>query len=303
MAKIPPLRALAVFETAARCGSFWQAARELGITTSAVSHQIRMLERFLDRKMFVRMNRGVRLTIEGAAYFETIHDAYQLIGDGTRKLLDQPAEESLTVRCGVSFGLRWLTPRIPLFLSEYPDIDLQVLTPTGSWDARKPPADIEIRYGLAELPGMLVEPLFEENIIPLCSPALLKGRRSLRDPKDLAGFRLIDSEINVIDWAHFLASHNITLSAYSRLKFDNVLLALQAAVSGLGIALEGDFLAGEELATGRLIVPPALRQLKARKSLRSLVVSEANSHSERVVIFRDWLFRMLDPESNNPVSV
>lgn len=147
-----------VFEAAARCGSFGNAGQELGITTSAVSHQIRVLETFLGRPLFVRLNRGVQLSIEGAAYLESIRDAYELIDEGTRKILGRPVVESLVVRCGVSFGLRWLTPRIPLFLSEFPEIDLQVVTPSVPRDARMPAVDVEIRYGVAEQPGMHVEP-------------------------------------------------------------------------------------------------------------------------------------------------
>lgn len=292
----PPLRSLAVFEAAARRGSFGKAAQELSITTSAVSHQIRVLETALGRELFVRLHRGVRLTIDGAAYYESIHAAWKRIDEGTRKIQKRPSAERLIVRCGVSFGVRWLMPRIPLFLAEHPEIDLQVMTPTVPRDARMPIVDVEIRYAAVEQPGLHVEPLFEEVILPLCSPTLLKERPALREPKDLANFRLIDSDISVINWANFLSVNRIALSDFSRLKFDNILLALQAAVSGLGIALEGEFLAGEELATGRLIVPPALRGLTIRKSLRSLVVPESQLQSEKVVLFRNWLFHMFEQE-------
>lgn len=293
MSQRPPLRSLVVFEAAARCGSFSKAGQELGITTSAVSHQIRLLETFLGRPLFVRLNRGVQLSIEGASYLESVRDAYELIDAGTQRLLGRPVVESLVVRCGVSFGMRWLMPRIPLFLSEFPEIDLQVVTPSVPRDSRSPPVDVEIRYGVADQPGMRVEPLFEENVLPLCSPSLLKGRHMLREPKDLAAFRLIDSDISVINWAHFLSVNRIALEGFSRLKFDNILLALQAAASGLGIALEGEFLAGEELATGRLIVPPALRGLTIRKPLRSLVTPEIHPRSDKIDLFREWLHRML----------
>jgi LysR family glycine cleavage system transcriptional activator len=289
----PPLRTLSFFEAAARCGSFRIAAQELHITTSAVSHQIRKLETFVGKPLFVRHGRGVKLTIEGAAYFEAIRAAYERIDEGTNKVCHNSSRETLTIRCGVSFGLRWLLPRIQLFISQYPDIDLQIYTPTAFHDASIPPIDVEIRYGPVIETGLCVEPLLEETILPLCSPALIKNRNILREPKDLSAFRLIDSEVSVVNWAQFISANRIPISNYSTLKFDSILLGLQAAVSGLGIALEGDFLAGEDLAAGRVIVPPALRQLAIRRSLRSFVVQEPNSGVDKIMVFRDWLFKML----------
>ncbi len=293
MSRHPPLRALAVFEAAARNGSFLRAADELNITKSGISHHIKALEDFLETKLFIRLNRGVRLTVEGVTYYESIHEAYRHINDGTQHLLGKPQRETLTVQCGVSLGYLWLTPRLPLFLSENPGIDLRIVTPTAKLEDHSEAVDIEIRYGPTSEPGMHVESLFEENIVPMCSPAILKGS-SLRDPEDLSKFRLIDSELSEYSWSSWLSANRIGISDFSRLQFDHVMLALQAAVSGLGIALEGDILASEELATGRLVVPPALRGLVARKSLRNFVVPETQANTRKVQIFRDWLFRMID---------
>jgi LysR family glycine cleavage system transcriptional activator len=90
LAKHPPLRSLAVFEAAARNSSFWRAADELNITKSGVSYHIRALEEFLDTELFVRLNQGVRLTVKGVTYFESIHEAYRHIEDGTTRLLGSP---------------------------------------------------------------------------------------------------------------------------------------------------------------------------------------------------------------------
>ncbi len=292
MSKLPPLRSLAVFESAARNGSFWQAADELHITKSAVSHHIKNLEHFLRTPLFIRLSKGVRLTVEGATYFESIHEAYRHIDHGTQRFLGSPKRDILTLRCGVSFGYRWLTPRLPLFLSEYPGIDLRVVTPTAKFDIRSDPVDVEIRYGGVSQPGMHIEPLLEENIVPMCSPSLLKGS-SLREPGDLGKFRLIESELSDFSWSSWLTANRVGITEFSRLRFDNIILALQAAVSGLGVALEGEFLASEELAAGRLVIPPALRGLTARKSLRNFIVPETQAKSEKVLLFRDWLFRMV----------
>lgn len=289
--KRPPLRTLAAFETAARLGNFSNAAKELGISTSAVSHQIKSLESFLGTGLFIRLSRGVKLTTEGAMFYTSVHEAYQRIDDGTHRLLRHRRSEVLTVRCGVSFGLRWLVPRLPLFLSEHPNVDLRIVTPIVA--SPKIPVDIEIKYGPVLQLGMHVEPLPDEDVVPMCSPALLKGGDSLKNPTDLAKFRLIESVVTEVSWPLWLSFHQVPISEFSRVSFDNILLALQAAVSGIGIALEGDFLASEDLASGRLVVPPALRDMRIRKSLRSLAVSERYARAPKYLIFRDWLFKNL----------
>ena len=290
--KRPPLRALATFESAARHGNFSDAAKELGISTSAISHQIKSLERFLGTDLFIRQSRGVKLTVEGAMFFASVHEAYQRIDDGTHRILRHRKSETLTVRCGVSFGLRWLAPRLPLFLAEHPEIDLRIVTPIVDTPAF--PIDIEIKYGPVSDTGMHVEPLPEEDVVPMCSPALLKSGAALQVPADLAKFRLIESVVTEIPWPHWLSFHQVPISEFSRVSFDNILLALQAAVSGIGIALEGDFLASEDLASGRLVIPPALGAMRIRKSLRSLAVARKNAHSAKYLLFRNWLFRNLD---------
>lgn len=282
-----------VFEAAARTSSFWRAADELNITKSGVSHHIKALEEYLGTKLFVRLNRGVRLTVEGATFYESVHEAYRHIYGGTQQLLRTPQRNTLTIRCGASFGYRWLTPRLPLFLAENPEIDLRVITPSTKQIQPIDTVDIEILYGPAHQPGMYVEPLFEENIVPLCSPALLR-RNALREPTELAKFRLIESEVNEFSWASWLSGNRVAIADFSRLRFDSILLSIQAAVSGLGIALEGDFLASEELAAGRLVVPHALRHLSVRKTLRHVVVPESQAKSEKVLVFRDWLFRTIN---------
>jgi len=288
----PPARSLAAFEAAARHGSFWRAAKELEITTSGVSHHIRALEEFLATPLFVRLNRGVRLTIEGAAFYESIHEAYQRIEDGMQRLRKRPQPQVLTVETGVSFGLRWLMPRLPLFMAEHPEIELQIVTPIRDHGLKPRPIDLHIQYGPVSQSGVRIEPLPEETVLPLCSPALLADGRTLNDPRDLSKFRLIESEVGHVTWSSRLAECGLSISDVSRLRFDNILLTFQAAVSGLGIALEGDLLASEELATGRLVVPPGLRGLAVRRSLRSLLIPEAQVSARKVQVFRDWLYRM-----------
>lgn len=292
--KRPPLRALAAFEASARRANFSDAARELDITTSAVSHQIKSLESFLNAKLFERGSRGVKLTRQGAVYFDAIHQAYLRIDDGTRRLMRRQSTETLTVRCGVSFGLRWLVPRLPMFLAENPGLELRIVTPIA--DSARVAFDCAIRYGLRPLAGHRVEPLPDEAIAPMCSPSLLKSGDPLKSPADVLQFRLIESAVTEFGWDEWFAGCGVTSEGVARLSFDNILMTLQAAVAGIGIALEGEFLAGEDLASGRLVVPPALRDLKVRRRLRSYVVPDRRTEDARQTLFRNWLFKNLGAE-------
>jgi LysR family glycine cleavage system transcriptional activator len=300
MVKVPPLRALSVFLAVGRCGTFKEAGRELNITPSAVSHQVKQLEIFLGRPMFDRFNRGVTLTMEGAAYFKLVNEAYTSLEQATSNMLGKPTKETLTIYCGISFGLRWLTPRIPLFLEKNPNIDLRVLTPTAAWGARKVPIDVEIRFGATDLPGMTVEPLPPEIISPLCSPNLLKGKYPLNNIEDLVNFRLIDSDMKTASWVNIFAEKKLLLPICSHIKLGNTLLALEAAKNGIGIAIEGGLLAKEDIKSGKLVTPSTLKFLSVSHSLRSLVISESKARLTKIALFREWFFDLINAESQVP---
>lgn len=287
----PPLRALVVFEVAARHMSFQLAARELNLTPSAVSHQIKALEAHLSRTLFVRSNRSLALTPAGRDYYIFVRDALQKIADGSRALQESPPNEVLTVRCGGSFADRWLLPRLPLFLSENPRIDLAIDTQRTLEPVRTSDIDVEIRYGRPTGSGLEVEPLRKESILPLCSPMLIRGTSPLRDIADLSNHTLIESKFSQVTWSMWLSARKASIPNLRHLLFDRTNLALQAAVYGLGVALEGDFLAKEELATGRLVTPFLLRDTAMRITLRYLVIPSSKRKSHTIRSFRDWIMR------------
>ena len=296
MKRRPPLRALVVFEVAARHMSFQLAARELNLTPSAVSHQVKSLEAHLGRPLFVRMNRSLRLTPAGRNYYTFVRDALQKITDGSRALQESPRNETLIIRSGGSFAERWLLPRLPVFLAEHPRIDLVIDTrsPLGNFGASG--VDLEIRYGRPTGSDLHVEPLREETILPLCSPMLLRGPNSLRDIEDLSKHTLIESKLSQVTWSMWLSAQNGSIRNLRQLLFDTTSLALQAAVYGLGVALEGDFLAREELGSGRLVTPFLLREMAMRVPLRFLVIPKAKRNRHNVRSFRDWLMREMQSD-------
>jgi LysR family glycine cleavage system transcriptional activator len=272
--------------------SFQLAARELNLTPSAVSHQVKALETHLSRALFVRSNRSLALTPAGRNYYIFVRDALQKISDGSRALQESPRNEVLTVRSGGSFAERWLLPRLPLFLSENPRIDLVIDSQrTIGGAVRTADIDVEIRYGRPTGSDLEVEPLREETILPLCSPMLIRGANPLRDIADLANHTLIESKFSQVTWSMWLSAQGGSIRNLRQLLFDRTNLALQAAVYGLGVALEGDFLAKEELATGRLVTPFLLRDTAMRVPLRFLVIPKAKRRLHTVRAFRDWIIR------------
>jgi len=288
----PPLRALAVFEAAARHMSFQFAAKEMNLTPSAVSHHIKSLELHLGHPLFLRMNRALRLTSAGAKYQTFVREALDKIDLGTTNFLrEQPIGERLFVRAGSSFTQKWLLPRLPMFLADNPHIDLLIDTrgPGGFFETED--VDIEIRYGHSDVAGLRIEPLQAERIQPLCSPALLRGSGRLRDPRDLARHTLIESVGSQVTWSKWFAEFKDIHINPPGLRFDRSSLALQAAVYGLGVALEGDFLASEELASGRLVYPMSPRRGAIRTPLRFLMIPETKFKRAGVQAFRQWLLR------------
>lgn len=290
----PPLGALPVFESAARHMSFQLAARELHLTPSAVSHHIKALETYLGQPLFLRLNRGLRLTSAGSSYCGLVRHALEKIDEASFLVRERRPTAQLRIRSGPSFAEKWLVPRLPMFLLEQPHVEILIDTrsPTGEFRSRE--IDIEIHYGRIEgAPTLTIEPLCEETILPLCSPVLLKGPNPLRNIEDLSRHTLIESERAAITWSTWLQQHHGNAINPPRLRFDRSTLALQAAVYGLGIALEGDLLASEELVSGRLVTPFSLRDTAMREPLRYLVIPESSFKLPNVEAFREWLLRQM----------
>ncbi len=182
MAQLPPLPTLVAFEAVARRRSFALAAGELNLTASAVSHQIAKLEDFLGVRMFDRSPQGVKLSVAGESYLRRVAGALGAISAATEDVR-QGVRNSLYVHASPSFASLWLMPRLANFAQAHPGISLFLsASPTHS-DFALGQADLDIRYGLPQWPDLVVQPLFEEPILPLASPAFLERHR-LREPAE-----------------------------------------------------------------------------------------------------------------------
>lgn len=287
MANLPPLTTLLAFEAVARRRSFALAAGEMNLTASAISHQIARLETFLGVKLFDRSTQRVRLSEAGEAYLRRVAGALGAIGAATDDVR-QGVRNSLYVHASPSFASLWLMPRLTHFSKAHPQVSLFLsASPTHS-DFALGQADLDIRYGVPNWPDLVVRPLFDEQILPLAAPALVKRLR-IRQPANLASAPLIQSTVGIVQWGDWLSAQGVKdVPEHFPLRFDRAQLALDAAVQGLGVALESTTIATPYLLEGRLV--PLFDASRALTIQGHFVVYPAR-HAKRpeVETFVQWL--------------
>lgn len=251
MASPPPLTGLRAFEAVARRRSFALAAAELHLTASAVSHQIARLEADFGVRLFERSAHGVRLSVAGERYLQRVAGALAAIAAATEDLR-RGVSNSLYVHSSPSIASLWLMPRLPRFAEACPEISLNLSAAHTHSDFALGQADLDIRYGIPQWGDLVVEPLFEERILPLASPAFIREHR-LRRVQQLLEVPLIQSNVSIVQWADWLKAHaDQRAPARYALRFDRAQMSLDAATLGLGVALESTTIAQRHLADGRL---------------------------------------------------
>lgn len=287
MAALPPIVNLLAFEAVARRRSFALAAAELHLTASAISHQVARLEDFLGVRLFERSAHAVRLTRAGEQYLMRVGGALAAISAGTEDLR-QGLEYSLYVHSAPSFASLWLVPRLHRFAQAHPDISLNLSAAHTPSDFALGQADIDIRYGVPQWGDLVVEPLFEERIVPLASPAFIKAHR-LKRVDQLLEVPLIQSNVSMVQWPDWFAAFSDKRpSDRYPVRFDRAQMSLDAAAQGLGVALESTTIGGQHLAEGKL--RPVLSPDKCIKVKGHFAVYPAR-HAKRPVVeaFLAWL--------------
>jgi LysR family glycine cleavage system transcriptional activator len=287
MAALPPLPNLLAFEAVARRRSFALAAAELHLTASAVSHQIARLEAHLGVRLFDRSAHGVRLSASGDQYLARVAGALSAIAAGTEDLR-RGVSNSLYVHCTPTFASLWLMPRLHRFAQAHPEISLNLSAAHTHSDFALGQSDLDIRYGVPQWPNLVVEPLFEERILPLASPAFIRSHR-LKRPDQLLGVALIQSNVSIVQWSDWFAAHS-DQHAPDRftLRFDRAHMSLDAATQGLGVALESATMAGQHLADGRLRPVLAL-DASVRVKAHFAVYPARHARRAPVEAFLSWL--------------
>jgi LysR family glycine cleavage system transcriptional activator len=289
-ARLPSLNGLRAFEAAARHLSFTIAASELNVTQTAVSHQIRRLEEELGIRLFVRQNRALALTPEARDYLPGVRAAFNDLRLATDRLLRRDDDHVLTVSTLASLAAKWLLPRLATFQESHPGIDVRITTSPGLVDFRSGDVDAAIRYGRGHWPGTRAEWLTADELFPVCSPALLEGDKPLRCPEDLAHHTLLHSSGGYDDdWRLWLTAAGLpsNISKQPGLTFDLILLTLQAAIDGSGVAMGRTSYVEADIAKGRLVVPFKVA-LPADAGFY-LVSPETKADPPKLGAFRQWL--------------
>ena len=293
-ARLPSLNGLRAFEAAARHLSFTLAASELYVTQTAISHQIRRLEEELGVRLFIRQNRALALTAEAAEYLPGVRAAFNDLRFATDRLLRKDNENVLTVSTLASLAAKWLLPRLPAFQEAHPGIDVRITTSTALVDFKTGDVDAAIRYGRGHWPGLRADWLMADELFPVCSPALITGSKPLRCPEDLAEQTLLHTSAGYNDdWRLWLTAAGLPANISKRpgLTFDLILVTVQAAIDGLGVAMGRTSYVEADIAKGRLVVP--FKMTLPADAGFYLVSPEARADSPKLSAYRKWLLASL----------
>ena len=287
--RLPPLASLRAFEAAARHMSFARAADELGVTPTAISHQIKLLEDTLGTRLFERQPRRLLLTAAGRALHPGVREGFDALARAVRAVTPVPVRRSVTLSATSAFTAKRLVPHLAAFRHAHPDIDLHLHASDVPADLWGGAADMAIRYGKGPFPGLNAERLATNAFAPVCSPRL-----GVREPQDLGKVPLIHFHWHLEDadtptWRFWSAQAGLLdLDAEAGLMFSDEGHAIQAAVSGHGVALLSLLLVSDELARGTLVQPfgPVLDGYAYH-----LVHAARSPSADRIDAVRSWLLR------------
>ena len=289
----PNLNSLAYFEAVARTGRVTLAAAELGVSTAAVSQQLKQLEEQWGVRLFRRKDRRLTLTIDGEMLFQTTTSALRMIRDARSALVHQRNSHQLTLRSSPSFAVRWLTPRLKRFVDSHPDWGVRIDASPDFSDFETEVIDLDLRYGSGAWEGLHTECIINDFVLPMCSPDYREQMRSI-SPDPIVQFshsRLIHSVKALYQWDVWLMVHEIAApTETSALRFDRSSMAIQLARDGAGVVLDSATLAQEDLERGTLV--PFSPQFDVIEFPAYWAVCPGRHVNRRVVrLFIDWILK------------
>jgi LysR family glycine cleavage system transcriptional activator len=286
--QLPPLNAVRAFEAAARHLSFARAAEELHVTPAAISQQVKLLEDQLGVPLFVRGKR-ISLSHEAEAILPLLSEALDQIERAMLKVRSNAQNNTLVISAPPAFAARWLVPRLEDFQTRHPGIELRLQATKRPVNFQVEDVDVAIRFGAGNYPGLIVERLMPEVIIPVAAPSLAA---TIRTADDLVRCPLLEDDWHIEngmfpDWGTWLATLGVSDTPSRIRHFGDANLVLQAAVTGLGATLAWQSLVADDLKAGRLV--HLLNQATPSTLGYDLVVPQNRASLEKVVTFRNWL--------------
>ncbi len=287
---LPSLSLLTAFEAAARTGSITAAARELDLTQSAVSRQIKALESQLGVELFLRERQTIRLTVAGDSYAREIREALRRISSASLNLRANPHGGTLNLAILPTFGARWLAPRLGQFLAASPGITINLVTRLSPFDFRLDSIDAAIHFGDAVWPGAELTLLMQEQTVPACSPEF-RQTHGIKHPADLIKVPLLHLTTRPDAWERWFTETGVAFDSLHGMLFDQFATASQAAIGGLGVALLPTFLIQDELQRGELV--PAVDRPMQSAQRYYLAFPRERAAYPPLVAFRDWIVKEL----------
>jgi LysR family glycine cleavage system transcriptional activator len=288
VSRLPPLNWLRAFEASARALSFTAAAQELNMTQSAVSQQIKSLENAVGRTLFLRRVRGLELTDEGRGYLPTVQAAFAMLEEGTQVLTGRNEPDVLELHVNLSFALFWLSPRLGDFMAQNPWVQLNLAT--AIWPEERPnaSASVHIVFGQGKAAGRAGQRLAQEQLFPVCAPAMAKKLRSV---DDLLDQRLFDLPGTVQSWDAWLdaAPEQSTKPRPVIHRASTWALSLDWAQRGLGVCLAHGTIANDLIAQGKL-ARPLVWEIPMKEAYYLVAPPDAQSHAATHA-FKHWLLQ------------
>lgn len=281
---------LRAFEAAARLESFTLAAKELHLTQSAISHQIKELEEYFGKSLFFRKNRKVEPTSEGRRLLESLSRIFDVIEAACNEVTLAPNSQVLALHCSPSFAAKWLSPRLPEFIKANPDITIRMTSGAEPIDLlRNQEIDVAISYQFTPTgPGITSVSLGEEKIIPMCSPDLIDPKVPVKEL--MSKLTLIESSLNLHTWERWFEINHLKNPSSRKMSFDRAALSISAAVDGIGAVLESVRFAERELSRGELVEIGQQIFLPTTDRTHFLSYRSNTKNSQKIKLFNEWIF-------------
>ncbi len=304
--RIPATHTLLCFEAAARHESYTRAAQELSLTQSAVSRQIAALESFVGQTLFLRTRHGVALTERGSSYARQVRQRLQALEHDTLEAMSGPGEaRSIALAAVPTFATRWLIPRLPDLAALHPELVVHIETRTRPFLFSDTGFDGALYAGtpeqVANWAGTQSVELLREELVPVCAPAMLRGRPTL-DAAELADLPLLQQSTRPLAWQQWFEAAGVsTPAALSGPRYELFSMTAAAAAHGLGLALVPRLLVETELASGALVVACESRLQGDRAYY--LVMPQRTDTKPALARFCDWLLGQACSATTTPPVV
>jgi len=285
--KIPSITSLLAFEAAARHQSFTQAAKELFLTESAISRQINTLETQLGVHLFVRSKQRVMLTRTGKLYGLQVRRMLETLDrDTTSIIMHGAGAGNLELAVLPTFASHWLVPRMGSLKAQHPDLQVNMLARTETFSFEESHFDAAIHYGKPDWSGTASQLLFGEEVIPICSPTLLK--RPISHPVELLDYPLLHSSTRTDEWTRWFDGQGVVdPRSMQGVRYELHTMLFAGAAAGLGVALVPRFFVQDNLSHLGIITP--VEKATVAEGSYYLVYPTELTHNAALTAFREWL--------------